>query len=83
MWLSWDIGMEAERDALGDRSDKNARNAYLIKYWAIPKVANAERFADAWKQQHPDKPVPKYMEAYEVSEYGRAPTEEDFKILLA
>lgn len=80
-WLSWDIGMEGERDALGDRSDKKKRNDYLVKYWATAKVANARRFAAAWKAQYPDKPVPKYMEAYEVSEYGRAPTEDDFKIL--
>ena len=81
-WLSWDIGMEEERDALGDRSDKKRRNAYLIKYWATAKVANAKRFAAAWRSQYPGKPVPRYMEAYEVSEYGRAPTEEDFKALL-
>ena len=37
--------------------------------------------AAAWKAQHPDRPAPRYMEAYEVSEYGRAPTEEDFAIL--
>ena len=80
-WLSWDIGMEAERDALGDRSDKKARNAYLIKYWATAKVANAKRFAAAWREQYPTMPVPKYIEAYEVSEYGRAPTEDDFKML--
>ena len=74
--------MEAERDALGDRSDKKARNAYLCKYWATAKVTNAKRFAAAWREQYPNLPAPKYMEAYEVSEYGRAPTEEDFKILL-
>lgn len=39
-------------------------------------------FAAAWKEQNPDRPAPNYMEAYEVSEYGRAPTEEDFNILL-
>lgn len=81
-WLPWDIGMEDEVAALGDRSDHKARNAYLCKYWATAKVANAKRFAADWKRQYPDRPVPKYMEAYEVSEYGRAPTEEDFRVLV-
>ena len=82
-WLPWDKGAEAEVAALGDRY-KNiaARNAYLCKYWASRKVNDAKRFADAWREANPGKPVPKYMEAYEVSEYGRAPTQEDFDLLL-
>ena len=81
-WLPWDKGREAEVAALGDRSDIPVRNAYLKKYWAKRKVYDANRFADAWKQQYPGRPVPKYVEAFEISEYGRAPIEEDFELLM-
>ena len=81
-WLPWDKGTEAEVAALGDRSNIAARNAYIMKYWAAKKMRDAARFAADWKEQYPSRPVPKYMEAYEVSEYGRAPTEEDLKIIV-
>ena len=81
-WLPWDKGTEAEVAALGDRRDVAARNAYLRKYWCPRKANDARRFADAWRERHPGAAVPEYMEPYEVSEYGRAPTEEDFRILL-
>ena len=81
-WLPWDKGAEAEVAALGDRyQNLAARNAYLRKYWARAKRRNAVRFAAAWKARHPGKPVPEYLEAYEISEYGRAPTQEDFELL--
>ena len=81
-WLPWDKGVTDEVDALGDRSDIGKRNAYLKKYWAAKKQFDATRFADAWQARYPGKAPPRYMEAYEVSEYGRAPTEEDFRVLL-
>ena len=81
-WLPWDKGTESEVAALGDRTDLAKRNAYLRKYWAAKKQRDAKRFADAWRAEYPDRPVPKYMEAYEVSEYGRAPTEADLKLLV-
>ena len=81
-WLPWDKGTEDEVKALGDRKDVKQRNAYILKHWVGRKRYDAKRFAATWKEQYPDKPVPKYMEAYEVSEYGRAPNDEDFKILL-
>ena len=81
-WLPWDKGIEAEVAALGDRSDIAKRNAYIKKYWATKKQRDAQRFAAAWKEEYPDRPVPEYMEPYEVSEYGRAPTEGDLKLLL-
>ena len=80
-WLPWDIGASDEVAALGDRSDIRARNAYLLKYFSTRKLTDAQRYADAWRELHPDRPVPKYVEAYEVSEYGRAPTEEDLRIV--
>ena len=60
---------------------KKARNAYLCKYWAAKKQGDAARFAETWKTRHPGGAAPKYMEAYEVSEYGRSPTAEDLKLL--
>ena len=82
-WLAWDKGIEDEVAAIGDRSKNIAgRNAYLKKYWAKSKEKNAVRFADAWREQYPGKPVPKMLEAYEISEYGRPPIEEDFELLM-
>ena len=82
-WLAWDKGIEDEVAAIGDRTKNIAgRNAYLKKYWAASKEKNAVRFADAWREQHPGKPVPKMLEAYEISEYGRPPIEEDFELLM-
>ena len=81
-WLPWDRGREDEVVALGDRSDIKARNAFLLKYTTGRKKRDAERFADAWREQYPNRPVPKHIEAFEVSEYGRAPTEEDLKLLI-
>ena len=46
------------------------------------KKRDAKRFAAAWREENPARPVPEYMEPFEVSEYGRAPTEEDLKLLL-
>ena len=81
-WNS-DKDIEDEVAAIGDRS-KNivGRNAYLKKYWAASKAKNAVCFADAWREQHPGKPVPMRMEAYEISEYGRPPIAEDFELLM-
>ena len=81
-WLPWDKGTEAEVKELGDRSNIAKRNAYIKKYWAAKKQRDAQRFAAAWKDEYQDRPVPEYMEPYEVSEYGRAPTEEDLALLL-
>ena len=82
-WLAWDKGVEAEVAAIGDRA-KNipARNAYLKKYWAAKKIRDAQRFAGAWHEQYPGKPVPKMLETFEISEYGRPPIEEDFELLM-
>ena len=76
-WLPWDKGVAA----LGDRSDIAKRNAYRRKYWASRKQRDAKRFAAAWREEYPNRPVPEYMEPFEVSEYGRAPTEADLKLL--
>jgi LmbE family N-acetylglucosaminyl deacetylase len=82
-WLAWDKGVEAEVKAIGDRKvNIAARNAYLMKYWGVRKVYDANRFADAWREQYPGRAVPKMVEAYEISEYGRPPIEEDFDLLM-
>ena len=82
-WLAWDKGIEDEVAAIGNRKTNIAgRNAYLMKYWANRKVNDAKRFAGAWREQYPDRSVPKMVESYEISEYGRPPTEEDFELLM-
>lgn len=82
-WLAWDRGVEDEVRAIGDRKTNIAgRNAYLMNYWASRKVADAKRFAAAWREQYPGSSVPKLVETFEISEYGRPPTEEDFALLM-
>ena len=82
-WLAWDKGVEDEVRAIGDRKVNIAgRNAYLMKYWGVRKTYDANRFADAWCEQYPGRAVPKMVEAYEISEYGRPPIEEDFELLM-
>ena len=75
--------MEDEVAAIGDRKTNIAgRNAYLMKYWGKRKVNDAKRFADAWREQYPGKPVPHAIESFEISEYGRPPIEEDFELMM-
>ena len=82
-WLAWDKGVEDEVKAIGDRKVNIAgRNAYLMKYWGARKTYDAKRFADAWREQYPGRAVPKMVEAYEISEYGRPPIKEDFDLLM-
>ena len=82
-WLAWDKGCEDEVAAIGDRSKNIAgRNAYLRKYWAAKKMRDAKRFAKAWRDQYPGQPNPQHLEAYEISEYGRPPIEEDFELFM-
>ena len=82
-WLAWDKGVENEVKAIGDRKVNIAgRNAYLIKYWGVRKSYDANRFASAWREQYPGCAVPKMVEAYEISEYGRPPIKEDFDLLM-
>ena len=50
--------------------------------WGNRKVNDARRFADAWREQYPGTPVPKAVESFEISEYGRPPIEEDFELLM-
>lgn len=82
-WLAWDKGVENEVKAIGDRKvNIVGRNAYLMKYWGVRKTYDAKRFADAWREQYPGRAVPKMVEAYEISEYGRPPIKEDFDLLM-
>jgi hypothetical protein len=66
--------------ALGDRSDIKARNEYINRYTFGRKRADAKRFAEVWKERYPNAPVPKNIEVYEISEYGRAPTKDEIKL---
>ena len=82
-WLPWDKGVEDEVRAIGDRTvNIAARNAYLMKYWGSRKVNDARRFAAAWREQYPGRPVPGAIESFEISEYGRPPIKEDFELLM-
>lgn len=82
-WLAWDKGVEDEVKAIGDRKvNVERRNAYLMKYWGNRKTNDAKRFASAWREQYPGKPVPRAVESFEVNEYGRPPIEEDFDLLM-
>ena len=53
-----------------------------MKYWGNRKVNDAKRFAAAWREQYLGTPVPKAVESFEISEYGRPPIEEDFELLM-
>ena len=84
-WLAWDKGIEHEVEAIGDWHDpanKAKRNAYLMKRWSKRKVKNAQRFASVWAKMYPGSPLPKRVEAFEISEYGRPPVEEDFQLFM-
>ena len=82
-WLAWDEGIEDEVKALGNRAENiAARNDYLKRHWALKKIRDAARFADEWGKQYPGRPVPNMLEAYEISEYGRPPIQEDFDLLM-
>ena len=82
-WLAWDEGIEDEVKALGNRAENiTARNDYLKRHWALKKIRDAARFADEWGKQYPGRAVPKMLEAYEISEYGRPPIEDDFELLM-
>lgn len=67
-WLPFDRGIVPETP---DWSDVPARNAFLKKYWFdCRKGYDAERFG---------VPELKYVEAFEISEYGRQPEMEELR----
>ena len=73
-WLPWD---RKQMDDLPDRSDPAACRAFLEKEWFAAKRRDAERFAAVWQAHYPERPLPQYAEAYELSEYARRPTPEE------
>lgn len=81
-WLPWDAKREHEIAALGDRSNIALRNEYFYKYSFRRKRNDAKRFASEWAARYPGRPLPKHLEAFEISEYGRYPKEEDIKLFL-
>ncbi len=80
-WLPWDSGREKTVAQLGDRSDLKKRNEYIDRYTFGRKRADAKRFAEMWKERNPDAPLPKNLEVYEISEYGRRPSKAELKFL--
>ena len=61
-------------DEVPDPGDDAARRAFIVEHWLSRKVEDVSRFDNVWRERHPGTPVPTYLEAYEFSEYGRAPT---------
>ncbi len=80
-WLPWDSGREKTVAQLGDRSDLKKRNEYIDRYTFGRKRADAKRFAEVWKEKNPKTPLPKNLEVYEISEYGRRPSKAELKFL--
>ena len=74
-WLPWDSGYQAELPKA--KESIKSRNEYIIRHWAARKKNDAKRFAAEWTARNPGKPVPKYLEVFEVSEYGRTPSADD------
>ena len=70
-WLPYDDGFA---DEVPDPGDDAARRAFIVEHWLSRKVEDVSRFDNVWRERHPGTPVPTYLEAYEFSEYGRAPT---------
>jgi hypothetical protein len=70
-WLPYDAGFA---DKVPDPGDDAARRAFIVEHWLSRKVEDVSRFGNVWRERHPGTPVPAYLEAYEFSEYGRAPT---------
>ena len=58
-----------------------ARNEYINRYTFGRKRADAKRFAEVWKERNPNLPLPKNLEVYEISEYGRRPSKVELKFL--
>ena len=71
-WLPFDGGFA---DEVPDRSDVAACRAFVTRHWLAQKAADATRFAAAWRERNPDREVPAFVEAFELSEYGRKPTD--------
>lgn len=54
--------------------DAEAVRAFVMRYWGYRKADLAKRFASEWNSRNPGTPVPAYVEAFEISEYGRRPS---------
>ncbi len=71
-WLPFDGGFA---DEVPDVGDDAARRAFIVHHWLSCKTEDAVRYGDVWRERNPGTPLPTYLEAFEFSEYGRAPTE--------
>ena len=77
-WLPWDSGYQAELPKAKESLEE--RNAYIVRHWGKRRKFDTVRFGDVWKTRYPDRPVPQFMETFEVSAYGRTPSEEDLAL---
>ena len=71
-WLPYDAGFA---DKVPDPGDDAARRAFIVEHWLSRKVEDVSRFDNVWRERNPGAPLPTYLEAFEFSEYGRAPTD--------
>ena len=68
-WLPFDMQMSPED--IPPRSDVKAVREFVDKWWCPMKRSDAKRFADKVREFVPAGPMPRNVEAFEMSEYGR------------
>ena len=68
-WLPFDMRMPPED--VPSPSDITASCNFVDKWWCQKKRNDACRFADQLREFVPEGPMPKNVEAFEMSEYGR------------
>ena len=74
-WLPFDMRMRPED--VPSFSDVKASREFVDKWWCQMKRNDAQRFADKVREFVPDGPMPKNVEAFEMSEYGRTLSHDD------
>lgn len=79
-FLPSDMGINPSE--VPDRNDLQAVRAYLLKWFAPMKLTDAARFADRLSDWYGTGGVPKTVEAFEMSRYGRQLSEQELKSLF-
>ena len=63
--------MQMSPEDIPPRSDVKAVREFVDKWWCPMKRSDAKRFADKVREFVPAGPIPRNVEAFEMSEYGR------------
>ena len=63
--------MQMPPDNVPDRADAAASRAFIDRWWCQMKRNDALRFSDKLREFVPDGAMPRNVEAFEMSEYGR------------